>query len=190
MPAPKLLFRSWLAERTADPYTAPPAHSSIRTRLISLSDLPAELLSTEDIHADTEDSARLRLIRKLVGNAIRKLSPAEREFIEQFYFRGADFHELSRRSGRSHHSLLSLQTRALKRLRKELAGAANQLYGIELPTNPTCIICRSKQRSKIDELLKHRDRTKTWASFISLVRKECGVFIKSPQTFISHEKYH
>lgn len=190
MPTRRLIYRTWLADTVGSPDQPTAASQPHGPRLISLSDLPPELLSTEDFCTSDEDIARQRLLRRLVQTALGRLTQNEREFIEQFYLRGVDYGELVRRSGRTFHNLSSLHRRALRRLRKELAGPVRQLYGIELAPSPKCTICQSCHRREIDRLLQTRDRTQPWPPIMRQIRSRYKVVIKSPQTIISHERFH
>lgn len=185
----RLIYRTWLAENTG-PLEPKPVHRATGPLLISLSDLSANALSTEDLSEPDQHTANQRALRELIEKALDRLTAPEREFIEQFYFRGVGCKELARRSGRSYHNLVSLHEHALRRLRKELAGPARRLFGVSLPSHPTCIICGSGHRDRIDQLLAQRDRTQPWRPTIRRIKRECGLAIKSPQTLISHEKYH
>lgn len=58
--------------------------------------------------------------KKLLYGSLEKLSPKQKEIIDEYYFKGITLKALARRKGLSYQSLIKLKARALKRLQKEI----------------------------------------------------------------------
>lgn len=190
MPKRRIIYRTWLTDAAAPPTSAASAHPSGDLPLVYLAELPDEFLSTEHVAESQKETERQQLLRDVVSRALKHLPQPEREFIEQYYFEGTDYEEMSIRSGRAAHSLVSIHSRALRRLRKELAETVQRLYGIPVQKNERCIICQSVNRRDIDRLLAERDHTQPWGPMMRQLRNEFSLTITKPQIIISHEKYH
>ena len=137
-------------------------------------------------------NVRAAMIRQRVGEALRRLSEEEKEFVERFYYIGQGYREISEKSGRTVYKLEAVHKRAFRKLKKELAPMVKEFYDldIEKKSELTCPLCRSPYREEIDRLIGSRDRQGTWRPIIKVLREKYGLKINTPQILVGHEKYH
>jgi len=166
MSSNRITYQNWIVDIGFDPERRPPQQAA------------------------ADDPGRQAEIRERVNAALAKLDEQEREFIVRFHFQGQTYRSISERSGRPVHRLETLHRRALRRLRRELAGWVEETFGIDVSPQKDCVICRSANRPAIDRLIASRDRTRSWRPVIEQLRERYGLVIRSPQTLIGHEKYH
>ena len=125
----------------------------------------------------------------IVAEALQRLESDESEIIVQLYFLGRSLEEISRRSGRQRHRLYTLHRRALSKLRWCLQPYAAQRYGLPVK-RPECPLCDSPYCEEINELIRNRDRTRTWKPVLDEIRDKYGIDMRGPQRLIGHERYH
>jgi hypothetical protein len=178
MSSNRLVYQNWIVEIGYDP-DHPPPRGACET-----------IYTGADPGSDRAEADRLGMIRGRVASALAQLDEQEREFIIRFHYQGQTYRSISRRSGRSIHRLETLHRRALKRLRRELAGWVEKTFGIDVTREDECIICRSKDRQAIDDLIANRDQTRNWKPVLEQLREKYGLTVRSPQLLIGHEKYH
>ncbi len=146
-------------------------------------------LSTEDV-ASVEPDGRAVRTRRAVRAAIEQLDPDERLFIEQFYFLGRSYRDLAEDTRRAKHKLAALHNRAIRRLRHGLAPFVAAEFGLSIKPRRVCRICESRDREKIERVIRGRNRRETWRPVLRELRNRLALTIVSPQTLITHEKYH
>ncbi len=192
MSSSRIVYQNWIAEIGIDPerlrtnrYQGDPLREAI-----SLDDPAAGKISRDQARRVSEEEKSRREIRLQVRRALEALSDEERELIVHFYLMGKSYRELSDRTGRSVHKLEALHKRAVKKLRKELAGFVEQRFGIVTTSHSDCPICNSPYAAEIDRLIGNRDKTTTWKPLITTLREKYNLRVGSPQTLIGHEKYH
>jgi hypothetical protein len=137
-----------------------------------------------------EEQERVTYIRERVSLALSELGDDERELIERFYYSGETIREIAERSGRAEHRLELVRKRALRRLRKLLKEFVKETFGVGTTVDFRCPICDSAHRTEIDEIIRSRDRTRSWRPVMREVANKFQLTIVSPMTFIGHEKYH
>ncbi len=137
-----------------------------------------------------EKQKKIEKLKKAVKAAMDKLPVNEREFIVLFYYMGKTYREISEKSNKEIYRLEAVHKRALKKLKKELAGFVAHEYGLKTESNNKCIICRSKFCDQINQIISKRDKRKTWKPVLKEIESKYSLKIKSPQILIGHEKYH
>ena len=137
-----------------------------------------------------EKQKKIGRLKKAVKNALEKLQVNEREFIVLFYYMGKTYREISEKSNKEIYRLEAVHKRALKKLKKELAGFVAREYGLKTESNNKCIICQSDFCNQINEIISKRDKRKTWKPVLEEIELKFSLKIKSPQILIGHEKYH
>ena len=134
---------------------------------------------------------RTNLICRTVQAAIERLEPDEKLVIREFWYQGRTYRQIAAGLGRPRHRIETIHRRARRKLRRLLADFVEQLWGIQ-PRRPRrkCMICESPFRARIDRILAARKATETWRPVMQILREDFGLHIRSPQTLISHQKFH
>ena len=141
--------------------------------------------SDNTINSETAEKIILEVRR-----ALKKLMPAEREFIERFYFGGESYPEIAEKMGRRPSRIEGLHNRAVNRLKKELVGFVRRQFGIKIKLTDKCPICNSPHRDEIDLLINDKKHAETWKQVIRILKSKYNIIIKTPQILIGHQKYH
>jgi hypothetical protein len=167
MSSERITYQNWIVELGHDP-DLPPV-------------IPGENPLSED---------RTQSVRERVSAAMDRLDEQEREFVILFHYQGKTYRSISASSGRPVHRLETLHHRALKKLKRELAGWVELTYGIPSLKNADCSLCNCSERSAIDQLIAERNPRESWKPVLDQLRERFGLTISSPQLVIGHEKYH
>lgn len=133
-----------------------------------------------------EDESVNREVRK----AVEKLSSAEKQFIQLFYFEFKNYQEIARILKKKIYKLERIHQRALGKLRIILTDFAKQRFKLEILEKTDCIICQSPFRKELDELIRNKKEEETYARLIKIFKQKYGVDIKTPQVIIGHKKKH
>jgi len=137
-----------------------------------------------------ERSEREELIGGEVRKAVQKLSPTERMFVELFYFEFRSYREIAGIMKKKTYKLERLHQRALGKLRIVLSDFVKEQFKFELPQKTDCLICNSRFREELDELIRSKKDEETYARLIKTFRQKYGIKVKTPQTIIGHERKH
>jgi RNA polymerase sigma factor (sigma-70 family) len=145
---------------------------------------------------DVEDQFREETNLK-VREAVERLSPLERQFVEYFYFEDKSYREISVLLNKSIRRLERIHHRALGKLRMLLSGYVKTRFKLNPPEQTDlkaqtscCIICQSPFRQELDELIRAKKDEKTYKSLIRIFKGKYGLKIKTPQVIIGHKKKH
>jgi RNA polymerase sigma factor (sigma-70 family) len=138
---------------------------------------------------DDEETFREETILK-VREAVVRLSPLERQFVEYFYFDDKSYREISVILKKSIHRLEGIHHRALGKLKILLSDHVKTRFKLDLPEETDCVICRSPFRQKLDKLIKAQKKKETYKSLIKVFKEKYGLDIKTPQVIIGHKKKH
>lgn len=133
--------------------------------------------------ADEQTSQRVR-------EAIGKLSPLERRFIEYFYFEYKSYKEISLILNKKIHKLERIHTRALGKLKMLLSDYVKTRFKLYLPEETNCIICKSPFRKELDKLIRAKKKEETYKRLMKVFHEKYGLNIKTPQVIIGHMKKH
>lgn len=131
-----------------------------------------------------------RKIIEAVQQALKKLSPRERNIVEKYYFEGESKAALSMTLGIEPERLEYIFRKAINKLRNHLAGFVKNQFGVETGLEPACRLCESVFRQQIDKLILARKKEETWKKTIAILKNEFFIEITTPQIIISHLKYH
>jgi DNA-directed RNA polymerase specialized sigma24 family protein len=188
--ARRIKYRNWITEVGFDPRKDHRAAEEHRQQIfVSMGDW-VKGISDEDATGSAAERQRIALIKERVALAISQLTDDEREFVERFYYSGETFREISERSGKAIYRLEALQRRALRRLRKLLKEFVAETFGMKGPAVGRCPLCESPHRAEIDQLIRERDRNRSWRPVVKEISEKFGIAVRSPMTLIGHEKYH
>jgi IS30 family transposase len=136
------------------------------------------------------DRPRNERIIAAVREAVARLSPLEREFIERYYFCGQSCASIASALNKKEKRIEAIRRQAVIKLRKYLAGFVRKQFRIEVETGPDCPICNSPCKAEIDRLIKNKKKKETWKKIIKMLKEDYSVIIRTPQILISHQKYH
>jgi RNA polymerase sigma factor (sigma-70 family) len=125
-----------------------------------------------------------------VREAVERLSPLERQFVEYFYFEDKSYREISLILNKSIHKLERIHHRALGKLKMLLSDYVKTRFRLNLPEQTGCIICKSPFRQELDELIQAKKEKETYKSLIRIFKEKYGLKIKTPQVIIGHKKKH
>jgi hypothetical protein len=125
-----------------------------------------------------------------VRDAVDKLSPVEREFVQMYWFEGRSLKEVSELLGKRLHNLDGINRRVLRKLKRILSEYVAARFGIIEPNNSDCIICNHPDRREIDRLLIAKKPDETYRPIYRQLRSRFGLRISTPQILIGHIKYH
>ena len=125
-----------------------------------------------------------------VRDAVDKLSPVERDFVQMYWFEGRSLRELLELLGRRLHNLDGINRRILRKLKRILSEYVAVRFGIIEQNNSDCIICNHPDRREIDLLLIAKKPDETYRPIYRQLRSRFGLRISTPQILIGHIKYH
>jgi hypothetical protein len=125
-----------------------------------------------------------------VRDAVARLSPVERDFVQMYWFEGRSLKELSQLLGKRLHNLDSINRRILRKLKRMLSVYVAERFGIVEANDPDCIICNHPERREIDRLLCAKKPDETYRSIYRQLRSRFGLRISTPQILIGHTRYH
>lgn len=180
----RLIFQNWIVDLGGEP-------GNIKNpEFVSIEDLPVIWQNDKNSFESSKNAEQQRIIENAVNDALKKLSENEREFIIRYYYMGENYNQISEKTNREIYKLAAMHKRAVIKLKTALKAFVMKNYGIKSAQNKECIICCSEHKDQINELIKKRDRRRTWSPIIKQLKKEFGIIIKTPQILIGHEKYH
>jgi RNA polymerase sigma factor (sigma-70 family) len=141
--------------------------------------------SDEDIRqvVDVETSQKVR-------EAVEKLTPLEKQFIEYFYFECKSYQGISKILNKKIRKLERIHHRALTKLKMLLSDYVKTRFKLSIPEDTNCIICKSHFRQELDKLIKAKKEKETYKSLMRVFREKYGLEIKTPQVIIGHKRKH
>ena len=125
-----------------------------------------------------------------VREAVEKLTPLEREFIEYFYFECKSYKEISLILNKTIRKLERIHNRALTKLKMLLSDYVKTRFKLSIPEETDCMICKSPFRRELDKLIKAKKKEETYKSLMRVFKEKYGLEIKTPQVIIGHKKKH
>jgi hypothetical protein len=129
-------------------------------------------------------------VNREVRNAIAKLKPDERRFVELFYFDFNSYQEIARKLDKKAHKLERIHKRAIGKLRLLLTGFVKEHFDLDVGQNTDCIICSSPHREELDLLISSKKEEETCSKLIKIFKQKYGIEIKTPQLIIGHRRKH
>lgn len=148
-------------------------------------------LSSEGSHqvTDVEYPGREEIIL-MVSEAIKRLPPMERQFVECFYFECKSYREISVILNKDIRKLERIHNQALIKLKMLLSDYVKARFKFNIPKETACIICKSPFRQELDKLIQAKKEKETYKSLIRIFKQKYGLNIKTPQVIIGHKKKH
>jgi len=125
-----------------------------------------------------------------VREAIGKLSPLERKFIEYFYFEYKSYQEISQILNKKIHKLERIHYRALDKLKMLLSNYVKTRFKLHLTEETSCMICKSPFRKELDKLIRAKKKEETYKRLMKVFHGKYGLEVKTPQVIIGHKKKH
>lgn len=183
----RLIYQNWITDIGHDPSKDFNNDSPDNMNFMELIGMNTGSLFNKQLIEKQKKTERLK---KAMKKAMDKLPVNEREFIVLFYYMGKTYREISEKSNKEIYRLEAIHNRAIKKLKKELAGFVALEYGLNAESDNKCIICRSEFCNQINQILSQRDKRKTWKPVLKEIKSKFSLKIKSPQILIGHEKYH
>lgn len=165
-------------------------HLNRKTELVGHFDPEIEQRMLGISSPSQEELEREDLIDRQVRSAVGKLSPAERQFIELFYFHFKSYREIAGIMMKKNHKLQRLHQRALSRLRILLADFVQEQFKLTVSKETNCVICRSPFRKELERLIRGKKEEETYSRLMRVFREEYGVDVRTPQTIIGHRRKH
>ena len=118
------------------------------------------------------------------------MTELERDVIERFYFHGESVLEVSIMTGRRFHRIRSAHDRAMRKLRRQLAGFVREEFGLNVSVESDCPVCNSMYRKQIERLMQQRHPTASLQPLLDRIATEFDLPLKTSTVLIRHEKYH
>ncbi len=184
----RVIYQNWIVETGFDPSKTSNDFTENFIEILSLEDLIESDRSGEILQNLENDD--VKKLRQAVRDALEMLTEDEREFIIRFYFMGEAYADISEKSNRAIHKLSALHKRAVKKLKNNLTEYVALKYGIKNIEENSCSICESQYKTEINQLIKRRNKRKTWKPIMDEIKLKYNLKINPPQVLISHEKYH
>ena len=184
----RLIFQNWLVEIGYDPRLGGPDKNKFEQ--ISIDELFESGIDISNEEIESQKINRTMIIEQAVKSALAKLNDDEREFIIRFHFMGEKYIEIAEKSDRELYRLVSLHTRAVKKLKRYLKHFVKEQFQVAIQDTSNCLICNSTFRIEIDKLIRKRTKKSTWKHIIQQLDQSYNIKIRSPQILIGHEKYH
>ena len=140
-------------------------------------------------------------IEKQVRKALARLSEKEKIFIEEFYYQGRSYKEISAILKINLKQAEYLHRRATFKLRNLLAGFVERKFKIKVDrVSPeksvkhrksvfACIICQNPKQKEIEKVINSKKEQETWRVVLKKLKSEFNLDIKAPQILIGHMKH-
>ena len=143
----------------------------------------------------TAESSREETDQK-VREAVGKLSPLERQFIEYFYFECKSYNQIALILNKKIYKLERIHGRALTTLKMLLSDYVKTRFKLDSPEetdpkiNSHCVICKSSFRRQLEKLIEAKKKEETYKSLIRVFKQKYGLKIRTPQVIIGHKNKH
>src|SRR4030067_304972 len=130
-----------------------------------------------------------------------KTSEKEKIFIEEFYYQGRSYKEISAILKINLKQSEYLHRRATFKLRNLLAGFVERKFKIKVDrVSPeksvkhrksvfACIICQNPKQKEIEKVISSKKDFQTWGVVLKKLKNEFKLHIKAPQILIGHMKH-
>ena len=149
-----------------------------------------ELSSEEKSSVVNDEDPFREQTNQKVREAVEKLTPLERQFIEYFYFECKSYKEISLILNKTVRKLERIHNRALTKLKMLLSDYVKIRFKLSVPEETDCMICKSPFRRELDKLITAKKKEETYKSLMRVFKEKYGLEIKTPQVIIGHKKKH
>ncbi len=160
--------------------------------ILTETDSPEEKISP--VRADSE-------LGQQVKQALTKLSEKEKIFIEEFYYQGRSYKEISRILKINPRQAEYLHRRATFKLKNLLADFVARRFKIkvdkvtlkksvtDLKSGMVCVICQNPKQKEIEKIIGSKKEHQTWRVILKKLKQKFNLEIKAPQVLIGHMKH-
>jgi len=110
-------------------------------------------------------------IEKEIRRALQKLTEMEGEIVERFYFLGQKWGEIAAALQLSEFRVQTVLLKARRKLKNFLAPFVCKKYRV-IVKEPSCPVCLSKKRKKIEKLLKTKTKEEGWKRILHQLKEK------------------
>jgi len=140
-------------------------------------------------------------LEQKVQQALARLSEKEKIFIEEFYYQGRSYKEISGILQINLKQAEYLHRRATLKLKNLLADFVERRFKIKADkitsgksgtshkAMAVCIICRNPKQKEIEKVIAGKKEFQTWGVVLKKLKVKFNLEIKAPQILIGHMKH-
>jgi len=140
-------------------------------------------------------------LEQKVQQALAKLSEKEKIFIEEFYYQGRSYKEISQLLKINLKQAEYLHRRATLKLKNLLADFVERRFRIKADkitpgksgtshkSTAVCVICRNPKQKEIEKVIGSKKEQETWRIILKKLKQKFNLEVKAPQTLIGHMKH-
>lgn len=140
-------------------------------------------------------------IEQQVREALAKLSEKEKIFIEEFYYQGRSYKEISGILKINLKQAEYLHRRAIFKLKNLLADFVEGKFKIRVDKvtldksvtdrkpSVVCVICRNPKQREIEKVIASKKEQETWRVILKKLKRKFNLDIKAPQVLMGHMKH-
>jgi len=140
-------------------------------------------------------------IEKQVRKALARLSEKEKIFIEEFYYQGRSYKEISRFLKINPKQAEYLHRRAIFKLKNLLADFVERKFKIKADhvtldksitdhkSAAVCVICRNPKQKEIEKVIASKKEHQTWRVILKKLKLKFDLEVKAPQVLMGHMKH-
>ena len=151
-----------------------------------------------DVYAERQVDPEIEL---KVKQALDKLSEQERIFIEEFYFQGKSYKEISSDLKLNSKQLEYLHRRAVFKLRNLLSDFVEKKFKIKVAEDSldvkvkgrkspsVCVICQNPKQKEIEKVINSKREYQTWGVILRKIKTKFDLKVRAPQILIGHMKH-
>ena len=140
-------------------------------------------------------------LEQKVQQALARLSEKEKIFIEEFYYQGRSYKEISVVLKINLKQAEYLHRRATLKLKNYLADFVERKFKIKVnkvtfdKSDPNrkpdvvCVICRNQKQKAIEKVIGSKKEQETWRIILKKLKQKFNLEVKAPQILIGHMKH-
>jgi len=136
-----------------------------------------------------------------VKQALARLSPKSKIFIEEFYYQGKGYKEIGRILKLSPKQVEYLHRQATFKLKNLLADFVERKFKIKADevmldksvtnrkSGVVCVICRNPKQAEIEKVISSKKDFQTWGAVLKKLKAKFNLDVKAPQILVGHMKH-
>lgn len=140
-------------------------------------------------------------IEQQVKQALTRLSEKEKIFVEEFYYQGRSYKEISGILKINLKQAEYLHRRAIFKLKNLLADFVERKFKIRVDkgildksatnhkSSVVCVICRNPKQKEIEKVISSKKEHQTWRIILKKLKQKFNLDVKAPQVLIGHMKH-
>lgn len=140
-------------------------------------------------------------LEQKVQQALVRLSEKEKIFIEEFYYQGRSYKEISGILKINLKQAEYLHRRAIFKLKNLLADFVERKFKIKVDkvilaksdtnhkSGVVCVICRNPKQKEIEKVIGSKKEYQTWRVILKMLKQKFNLEVKAPQILIGHMKH-